>query len=65
KQFERYNWIHAYPNVCNEIIALYYGNGDFEKTLYIIITNVTVSARTAQISPPQAELIEGTECPLQ
>ena len=36
KRFRRYNWIHAYPNACCEIFALWYGNGDYEKTLEII-----------------------------
>ncbi|MBQ1508254.1 MAG: ADP-ribosylglycohydrolase family protein, partial [Erysipelotrichaceae bacterium] len=33
KKYERYNWIHAYPNAAAEVIALYYGNGDFNKTI--------------------------------
>ncbi len=36
KRFRRYNWIHAYPNVCCEIFALWYGNGNYEETLEII-----------------------------
>lgn len=36
KRFRRYNWIHAYPNACCEIFALWYGNSDYEKTLEII-----------------------------
>lgn len=36
KKYHRYNWIHAYPNACCEIIALIYGNGDFRETLHII-----------------------------
>ena len=36
KRFRRYNWIHAYPNACCEIFALWYGNGNYEKTLEII-----------------------------
>ena len=27
-RYKKYNWIHAYPNACCEIIALIYGNGD-------------------------------------
>ncbi|MDO4492480.1 MAG: ADP-ribosylglycohydrolase family protein [Clostridia bacterium] len=33
EKYIKYNWIHAYPNACAEVIALWYGNGDFEKTL--------------------------------
>lgn len=36
KKYIKYNWIHAYPNACCEIIALMYGGGDYEKTLNII-----------------------------
>ena len=33
EKYQRYNWIHSYPNACAEIIALYFGNGDFDKTM--------------------------------
>lgn len=36
EKYKKYNWIHAYPNACCEIIALMYGEGDFEKTLNIV-----------------------------
>lgn len=36
EKYKTYNWIHAYPNACCEIIALLYGGGDFKKTLNII-----------------------------
>ena len=36
RRYERYNWIHAYPNACCEVIALYYGGGDFAETLHIV-----------------------------
>ena len=35
-RYRKYNWIHAYPNACCLVIALYFGEGDFEKTLHII-----------------------------
>lgn len=35
KKYERYNWIHAYPNACAEVIAMWFGNGDFDRTLQI------------------------------
>ncbi|MBR6958536.1 MAG: ADP-ribosylglycohydrolase family protein, partial [Erysipelotrichaceae bacterium] len=31
--YDHYNWIHAYPNACAEIVALWYGDSDFTKTL--------------------------------
>ncbi len=36
KRYKKYNWIHAYPNACCEVIALYYGEGDYAKTLHIV-----------------------------
>ena len=33
KKYERYNWIHAYPNAAIEVIALWFGEGDFNRTL--------------------------------
>lgn len=36
EKYRRYNWIHAYPNACCEIIALLYGKGDFRETLHIV-----------------------------
>ncbi len=36
QKYIKYNWIHAYPNACCEVIALMYGENDFDKTLKII-----------------------------
>ncbi|MCD8155191.1 MAG: ADP-ribosylglycohydrolase family protein [Clostridiales bacterium] len=36
EKYRKYNWIHAYPNACCEIIALLYGGGDYRETLHII-----------------------------
>ncbi len=33
---KRYHWIHAYPNAAAEVVALWYGQGDFDETLNII-----------------------------
>lgn len=32
---KRYNWIHAYPNAAAEVVALWYGDGDFDKTIVL------------------------------
>ena len=34
-KLQTYNWVHAYPNAAAEVIALWYGNGDFDETLHI------------------------------
>lgn len=36
KLVKDYNWIHAYPNVAAEIISLWYGDNDFDKTANIV-----------------------------
>ncbi|MBQ1288897.1 MAG: ADP-ribosylglycohydrolase family protein [Erysipelotrichaceae bacterium] len=33
QKYIKYNWIHAYPNACAEIVALWFGEGDFNKTI--------------------------------
>ncbi|XMB85978.1 ADP-ribosylglycohydrolase family protein [Mycoplasmatota bacterium WC44] len=50
KEYVKYNWIHAYPNAAAEIVALYYGNGDFNKTINIItMAGMDVDCNAAQI----------------
>ena len=52
EKYRRYNWIHAYPNACCEVIALYYGEGDFEKTLHIItMCGLDADCNAAMIMP--------------
>lgn len=36
EKYKEYNWVHSYPNAAAEIIALWYGEGDFDETAYII-----------------------------
>lgn len=49
-EYQRYNWIHAYPNACAEIIALYFGEGDFNKTItYVGGCGQDVDCNAAQI----------------
>ena len=36
EKYRKYNWIHAFPNACCEVIALYFGEDDFSETLHII-----------------------------
>ncbi|HHX12481.1 MAG TPA: ADP-ribosylglycohydrolase family protein, partial [Clostridiales bacterium] len=50
-KFIRYNWIHAYPNAMAEVIALWYGEGDFDKTMHIIcMQGYDVDCNAAQIA---------------
>jgi ADP-ribosylglycohydrolase len=51
KRYERYNWIHAYPNAAAEVVALWYGRGDFDETMYIIsMEGQDVDCNAAQIA---------------
>jgi len=34
--FKKYNWIHLYPNTSSVITSLWFGNGDFNKTMKIV-----------------------------
>lgn len=36
ERYKKYHWIHAYPNAAAEVLGLYYGDGDFDKTINII-----------------------------
>jgi hypothetical protein len=36
KHFERFNWIHAYPNLAADLLALWYGAGDFTESMMLL-----------------------------
>jgi ADP-ribosylglycohydrolase len=36
KRFEEYNWIHAYPNLAADLLALWYGNRDLTESFKIL-----------------------------
>lgn len=36
KEYRYYNWIHVYPNIVAEIVALWFGNNEFRETTRII-----------------------------
>ena len=35
-RYNEYNWIHVYPNAAAQIVALWFGHGNFDRTLEII-----------------------------
>ena len=52
EKYKKYNWIHAYPNACCEIIALLYGKGEFRETLHIItMCGIDVDCNAGMIMP--------------
>ena len=36
ERYAEYNWIHVYPNAAAQVVALWFGEGDFDLTLEII-----------------------------
>lgn len=51
EKFKMYNWIHAYPNAAAEVVALYFGGNDFDKTMNIIsMAGQDVDCNAAQIA---------------
>jgi ADP-ribosylglycohydrolase len=51
ERFKEYNWIHAYPNAAAEVIALWFGNGDFDETMHrIAMCGQDVDCNAAQIA---------------
>lgn len=50
EKYKEYNWIHVYPNAAAEVVGLYFGNGDYNETLYkIAICGQDVDCNAAQI----------------
>ncbi len=51
QEYRRYNWVHAYPNACAEVIALWFGGSDFDETMHIIaMVGQDVDCNAAQIA---------------
>jgi hypothetical protein len=51
ERFKQYNWIHAYPNAAAEVLALWFGNGDFDETMHCIaMCGQDVDCNAAQIA---------------
>ena len=36
ERFVQYNWIHAYPNIAADLLALWYGEGDFTRSMSLL-----------------------------
>ena len=47
---EKYNWVHSYPNAAAEVVALWFGEGDFTRTLEVCgMCGQDVDCNAAQI----------------
>ena len=52
ERYRKYNWIHAYPNACCEVIALWFGEGDFDKTLRTVtMCGLDVDCNAGMVMP--------------
>lgn len=50
KMLEKYHWSHVYPNAAAEVVALWFGNGDFDETMHIIaMAGREVDCNAAQV----------------
>ncbi|MCL5677143.1 MAG: ADP-ribosylglycohydrolase family protein [Firmicutes bacterium] len=51
RRLEHYNWVHAYPNAAAEVVALWFGGGDFDATMRCIaMAGQDVDCNAAQIA---------------
>jgi ADP-ribosylglycohydrolase len=58
ERFEKYNWIHAYPNAAAEYLALWFGEGDFDETMRLItMCGQDVDCNAAQIGAALGALL--------
>lgn len=37
EHYKEYNWVHAYPNMAFEVVAMYFAGNDFEKAMTILM----------------------------
>lgn len=50
EKYKTYNLVHAYPNAAIEIIALWFGEGDYDKTIYLTgMAGLDVDCNAAQV----------------
>lgn len=51
RKYSGYNWVHAYPNAAAEVVALWFGEGDFDETMrYVAHCGQDVDCNAAQIA---------------
>lgn len=50
EEYKKYNLVHAYPNAAIEVIALWFGEGDYNNTIYLTgMTGLDVDCNAAQV----------------
>ncbi|MDE6204443.1 MAG: ADP-ribosylglycohydrolase family protein, partial [Lachnospiraceae bacterium] len=61
EELKEYTWVHAYPNAAAEVIAIWFGNNDFEQMLEIICLEGHDADCTAAQLLTAAAVITGIE----
>lgn len=50
KKLEKYNLVHAYPNAAIEVIALWFGEGDYDNTIHLVgLAGLDVDCNAGQV----------------
>lgn len=50
EEYKKYNLVHAYPNAAIEVIALWFGEGDYDKTIYLVgLAGLDVDCNAGQV----------------
>lgn len=60
-ELKEYTWVHAYPNAAAEVVAIWFGNNDFEQMLEIICLEGHDADCTAAQLLTAAAIISGIE----
>lgn len=37
EKYKHYNWVHCYPNMASEVIAIYFAGNDYQKAMSILM----------------------------
>ena len=49
--YKHYNWIHAYPNACAEVVSLYFCDNDYDRLVSLIATcGLDTDCNAAQVA---------------
>lgn len=62
EKYKQFCWIHAYPNACAEVVALYFCGNDYDKLVSLIaMCGLDVDCNAAQVANIPAVMF-GSNC---
>lgn len=62
EKYKKFSWIHAYPNACAEVVALYYCENNYDKLVNLIaMCGLDSDCNAAQVANVLA-VAQGREC---